>query len=438
MKKTGTKKSISAMCIFFAVILLLSLSSCGAGEVGGSTNENDGAMDITTASPLKGETGLPDADTPPKNYGGLSYNILITDNERLALFDREDSPSIAYFYDDAKFSLLLKSSDISLSFIETGSLTETVQEYVTAGESDIAMAVLTVGGEYIPLAVKNLLVGGDEMKGMRLSAPYYQMSGETLKVKGKISAVFGDLIAGTKASTYVLSYHPELFSSDFAPETMVKEGKWTLDALSTALKEAAGGIAYKDGSMVEMFYSMGAGITEEADGKLKVNGDREENKTVLFSLLDKLHPMHSEGDTAVIQMKLSSYPEYRERGYKLLPLPKSGESGSYVSPVDYSTATCVSFISSGFREEYSEIADMFFRYSQRDAFASCVGADGEMLDMILSSRVSDLLSAFGYTDIIGSALEDIERGKLKRDDFSSYMQQRSIVAETALSILYGD
>ncbi|MCL2816499.1 MAG: hypothetical protein FWD23_18030, partial [Oscillospiraceae bacterium] len=241
--------------VLLCSITILSLPSCQSANTD-TGNNND-------TEEIKGETvtesSIPDnaaadtteerlyANVPDADYGGYEFKILTFAEAGNPVHDHPDLTAETENGDilndavykrnitiEERFNIRLKeihsinsTSDLQKSVNTQSDLYDLVGQRMV-----ISLAPIT-GGYYMNLR---------ELPNLDLTKPWYiQSSVENLTFKGKLFTVYSEMLIAPYCATAVIVFNKKLHS-DYGladPYQMVKDGKWTIDALYEMCKDGS-------------------------------------------------------------------------------------------------------------------------------------------------------------------------------------------------------
>jgi len=456
-----TRKSIRLISLFLALFLL---TSCG-----GTTGETDAALENEPAAETVAETEPPEYILPEVDYDGETFTVGAVDyySQGGGVWKAQDyceayADATGDPLHDAIFernNIIEEELNVNLeaySFSKLGNVAGgELKTLVLAGETIVDLASLP--GQSMPAVLSaGICMDLHDITTVDFTKSWWDATSvETFDIMGTLYAATGDFCLNTAFSPITYFFSKQLAEQHHLedPYTLVKEGKWTLDAsikmAETVSTDVNGngtadiledhfGIMLESVSMTSAILAGGVHLTEkDADGKPVLAVDQE----LAANIVEKLQPFFFNDKVTMHNGRINGYgnvftelflPAFQEnRGlfynnqllvaldlremdadFGILPHPKyNEEQAEYYGPVNYHWATFeVVPITNGRPDMTGHMMDALGYHSQQIVTPTYVEKtiqgktlrdeeSIEMLDLILDSRVYDLASIYDWGGI---------------------------------------
>ncbi len=367
------KKSVA---LFLAAIMLISLGACagsGNGEVTDTSN--------VTSTDTQGEAIPP---VPTEKYDGYEFTVLMTCRNPDAVivrdFEMSESDATVNVLNEALYRRNMQMEEefgIVINPIVKYSSNNNGSQLVRAANSaEVSTYDMCILGTYSAAALSQTgdLSDLSSYGSIDLSKSWWDQNiNRDLKVGGKIFFTTGDISLVATQAMYGLVFNKEMFDerSWTYPYDMVKEGKWTFDAMKSYVLQVSGdlnadqrydqydmyGLGFINSTCMAFLGAAGekiAKVNDEGKIELSLDGERAANSVIDFVELtkDKTHTMNgqtgtdgknktaigmfAEGQLLFRAVEHLGFPHLRdtELSYGIIPLPKYDESQDrYYTPV---------------------------------------------------------------------------------------------------------
>ena len=410
------KKIIKNLALLLCISLLLTaLAACSETK---KTEDRD--FSLSTLSPV-------DPDTVPEGAKEFSavkpgtYTILCHSDVNGLLGKTGESDDIAekeiYLRNAAlseKYSIELKELNI------TGNIVDFVRNSTLSGLVNYDIASLTYR-EAMLLTVSNSLCPLSDLGG------YYQnreMFSSSLSVGGQQYIEDFNVFAPRADSTYALALNRELLKSASLEDSMlrsVSRGEWTYETVHGFLR-GNGTVGFSTGGIEALWLGGGVHFFENGMGDLPAYKNLEAKANDVYSALKKLNDegylertKSVEGENTFVKIAkrtlltvgtVGQIAAAKREGLDLalLPMPKQAKEDKYSSFVSPDALCTV--VPAGDEEKNSvafALTGMLYEYDldrvRREVFSPSDGdsnsREGEMFDIVLSSRALDLPAVYG-------------------------------------------
>ena len=449
------KKSIKCFALLLCISLLLtSLVACSETK-----KSEDRDFSLSTLSPV-------DPDTVPEGAKEFSavkpgtYTILCHSNSNYLLGKTGESNDVAekeiYLRNaelSEKYSIELKELNI------TGSTVNFVRNSTLSGLVNYDIASLTYGDALL-LTVSNSLCPLSDLGG------YYQnreMFSPTLSVGGKQYIEDFDIFAPQIDGTYALALNRALLKSPSLEDSMllsVSRGEWTYEKVHNFLR-GNGTIGFSTGGIDALWLGGGVHFFENGLGDRPVYKSVEAKAGDIYSSLKSLNDegylertASVEGENTFVKIAkktlltvgtVKQIADAKRDGLDLalLPMPKQAKEDKYCSfvspnalctvvPAGDEEKNSVAFALTGMLYEYDldRVRRMDFAPSEEDDKSR----EGEMFDVVLSSRTIDLPAIYGMGGLY-EYLDESLRHYLLPKAFLEGVDDRIQMAVVAIEIM---
>ena len=449
------KKSIKCFALLLCISLLLtSLAACSETK-----KSEDRDFSLSTLSPV-------DPDTVPEGAKEFSavkpgtYTILCHSNSNDLLGKTGESNDVAekeiYLRNaelSEKYSIELKELNI------TGSTVNFVRNSTLSGLVNYDIASLTYGDALL-LTVSNSLCPLSDLGG------YYQnreMFSPTLSVGGKQYIEDFDIFAPQIDGTYALALNRALLKSSSLEDSMllsVSRGEWTYEKVHNFLR-GNGTIGFSTGGIDALWLGGGVHFFENGLGDRPVYKSVEAKAGDIYSSLKSLNDegylertASVEGENTFVKIAkktlltvgtVKQIADAKRDGLDLalLPMPKQAKEDKYCSfvspnalctvvPAGDEEKNSVAFALTGMLYEYDldRVRRMDFAPSEEDDKSR----EGEMFDVVLSSRTIDLPAIYGMGGLY-EYLDESLRHYLLPKAFLEGVDDRIQMAVVAIEIM---
>lgn len=471
--------------VLAAVMVTLCLFACASNE-NNITAQTSISNEETEASAA--ETTLLMPDLPDKNYGGEDFTFLISGNTennwKKNDFFAEDMNGEPI--NDARYERNMKVQETY------GMVIKTVEEYGSeAGEKKLKSSIMAADGAFdaamlggyacCNLAYNNLLYDLNQLNYIDLENPWWdQKANADLTINGRMFYTTGDISTVDNDCTYSILFNKEVRESYQLndPYQMVRDGTWTMDVYTEMARSVSQdlngdgkfdkndrvGVIIWDDTMMGIVNASGDKCcTVASDGTIELSLYNERvlqmfekftsmayesqygytYQRVSYSLDDPVNMFSNQQALFFMQLlDLVTYFRDMKTDFGILPYPKYSESqenyyhtiGSWHSvflcvPVDVSDPECTGIICEALAAEgYYTITPAYYEKTLVGKFTRDEES-GEMLDIILASRVYDL----GWYYQIGGYNEGIMNLLRKyNSDFTSMYEKSTAAAQTLI------
>ncbi|MBR5219844.1 MAG: hypothetical protein IKV66_02550 [Clostridia bacterium] len=471
-------KQIAAQAIASALLLSL-LSACGSSGTTEVQTTADTASQTTEAVTEAGPA------FPAVSYGGEDIHFL---TEEYGIYTSIEifSPGLdGSLINDTVYNrnlIIEERFDVRITEERLQNAHTTAYTTVLSGE-DVYDVVMPYLNNSVSNAVEGFYLDLYEVENLHLENSWWdQRANENLRVGGKLYFTTGDISILDNECTMVLLFNKQMAEQNDLPDpyAMVREGKWTMDALFEMCSDLSVDLN-GDGKMkntddqygiycaFNMPHSLYFGTGEriavaDESGELQLVMYNERSAEVVNKIFDLClgsDVMYGDGrDTAFKEGRLlmsshaqSDIDAFRncQFDFGILPYPKyNEEQKEYYSFVSTILTPGVSIpVTNNEPEKAGLILEAMAYYSVdtlTHAYYDITLNDryirdedsGEMLDIIFSTRVYD----FGFIFDVGGLGTLIETlYNTRRNNFASLYEKRESKAKAALSDLmdsFGD
>jgi hypothetical protein len=245
------KKRISFLLVFLMVFAIL--AACGDTETDQGTGPNvPGSGDEITGDggDANAEAERILADLPDANFGGHVFTVLAhreesddwyaPDPREIILSEEQEADEPI---NDAVFrrnAVLQERFNIEFNMVTDTDEHNLLRRTVNAGD-DVYDAVIIFNNHVSAVIGHGTLVNTDELPYIDLSKPWWDPGVNAMSVANKNFLLAGDLLILDNEATNALIFNKDLMQ-DLGlglPYEMVKEGRWTFDAMEAMVRGAA-------------------------------------------------------------------------------------------------------------------------------------------------------------------------------------------------------
>jgi len=415
-------------CLFLA-LLLASMSGCGGSSSSGDTT----AADTTTEAP---EVTTSILDTmEAKDFGGATYTILDANDypdSHINMPGEEQNGDIVNDGLIARDRKVAEKFNVNIEYVQMTNATvgtDALRQSVMAGEEVYNLCISTVsGGRLATLASENLLANLCETPHLQLDQGWWsKLMYDNLQLGGRMYYTTGD-ISPCMYTTALITYMNKNLLEEYQIDTdfyqLVRDGKWTVDALISAVKPFDNdlnsdgvmhasddffGIVHTINELTASALFIGCGISTcdvGDDGTLSVNLASEQSvavaeklrqlvSTIKYDNQNDMHAVTFTGDRAMACIQTVTCAKgdaFRsmESDYMVLPMPKYDEK----------------------QETYRCLVN---------GWTDCYIGIPKTADPELSGFVTEALSVEAYTSMRPQIINDLILQKALRDEESGEM-----------------
>jgi len=495
MKKV---KRIMSLLLIFALTSGI-LISCGNNNANNAndatTNAASVAADSTTGSQPDTEPVLT-ADIPAdSDFGGYTFTFLAhlydgddwvstTPLELVAQLDEATGKEVENSepINDAVYKRNLKIKEelnINIKMIADANEQNAMKKAVNSGDSTYDAAVMF--NNLVPAVVtSDLLVNINKLPYIDISKPWWDSSVNSMSIDNKNYLLAGDLLILDNEATNALLFNKDLMASlgKELPYNLVKEGKWTMDAMNEIIKDAAadlngdgvmkpnddrwGFCVYNDTLHALLVSGGGALAVKNADDIPYMDFASEKNLAVMEKVMNLMYnpdyvfnisggtyetqlSMFQENRLLFLWMRMRVVEFFRgmESNFGIIPLPKyDDKQENYYSVVNPYTGVMLGVPKSADDlERVSIILEALSaesRYTLQPAYYDVVlqrkyARDDEsqdMLDIIFDSRVYDIGGVYSFGNVF---LDFINLAQKYNRNIASYYEKKIGAMEKAIN-----
>ena len=447
--------------IFILLIICALIISCGDNN--NDTGDNNAAeVGVQEEGQASGE---PEAearllpDLPDSDFGGYIFNFLthhydgddwVSDVPLELIAEEENGEPI----NDAVYRrnmVLRERYNIDFKITPESDERGALRRAVSAGD-DIYDAVIMFNNNVPGIVTADLLLNTDDLPYIDLDKPWWDEATASMSVVNKHYLLAGDLLILDNEATNALLFNKDLMSDlgHPLPYDLVKEGKWTMDALNNLIRGAAADLN-GDGQLSHTDDRFGLLLFNDSLHALLVSGGgtlalKDENDvpymTVMQSRNISIHekamelynPEYSLNIQAInpstewtaayigsfeenralfmwVRMRVVEWFRAMESNFGIVPMPKFDEAqANYHSVVNNYTGALMGVPKSADNtERVSIILEALAaesRYTLQPAYYDIVltrkytrdEESEEMLGIIFNSRVYDVGAVYGFGD----------------------------------------
>ncbi|MBQ3638684.1 MAG: hypothetical protein II953_10010 [Clostridia bacterium] len=460
------------LSLLLASVMMIPFAACSeSGGNGDETQSQGGSLNTPGAEAAAGEEEDPTAklyeDLPAADYGGYVFAFLNNiSNFAYTLMSAEELTGEGI--NDAIFNRNQKVEDtLNIKLDEHlenyGDVTNQITNAIAAGD-DAFSCFWNEAGFVAPIAMKGNLLNVNEISSLNLSKPWWEGKAMSeIQILDKLYFLVGDIHLMFKESFWMNGYNRTIIDNNQLenPYDLVKEGRWTLDAMKADMQTVAqdlNGDGVMDGDdlfgvtcysgCVHPFYMAADEVlmTRNADGipENVTLGDRfysvcEKIADTMFSeealntyvcmsgktqkisqYQDEWHGVFLSGHALFYLEPIGSLKKLREmeNEFGIVPFPKYEEAqNDYVTYIANYAAMCGIPITASDAERTGTILENLCAYSYGDLREAYVDTtlnfkyirdeeSKEMLNLILSSgrfNLCDIMSVSAVKDALGSA-----------------------------------
>ena len=286
-------RSAAALLIFAAM-----LAGCGQTPSSGSET-----TDVTAPSDTTEEVTEYAYPYPDTGYGGEEFGILnMADMYTMHCGILRDELNGDVLNDavfnrnkliETKFDITLNETLVTDNW-ELKTTAATAQKSILAGDNEFAVMFLPIKGA-IGLITDGAFLDLETVPTVQLDQPWwYDSFNRAIELGGKLYGAMGGAHLCIHDATRVLSFNDDMMErlGLDAPYDLVREGKWTLDAMNTYLTAAANlngddsaawkkdgkvvyGYSNNQNGIIKFLQGCGENIVEVKDGKLTYTAGTE-------------------------------------------------------------------------------------------------------------------------------------------------------------------
>jgi len=429
------KHSVQMTAMLLLLAASAALASCGDASVGQAEDTQAG----TTGSVAVTETddNRVSDDLPEMDYAGQTVNILIREEVNYE-FDTAQTgelmDDIVYERNRAvseRFNLTLDYINQPGLWADKASYQALITNTVLAGDStyDIVTGQSNI---VLPLAPEGIYLDMADAEYIDYSKPYWKDGyHDNVTINGHLYSVAGDYALTTLTETNVILFHAGLFDRyDIEyPYSLVREGKWTLDAFLTIAQSFSEdlngdgtidendlhGFAAYGNSINPFTYSTQATIMRTTeDGGHIIDFPSERHIEVYDKIYDMTHsPYYQRRDDPP-----AGYPSCETIIAEDLEVGRSAMIGIVLKGVEYLRDMQDDFGILPY-PKYNEAQEEYVCSILRRFTVASVPTTAA--DPALSSLVLEALSCIGYNDIIPTYFDVALKDKYTRDTETAEM-----------------
>lgn len=494
------KKIISILLItaFISSLLL----SCGD-----NTSGNDNSTTTTTSGNAANQSAEEnnsaqqeerlDPGLPERDYEGYTFTFLShlyeggdwvnpTPLELIAEEETGDPINDAVY---RRNMTIQEKYNIGIRMVPDKDCRAVLKRAVSAGDS-MYDAVLIYGDHISSIITDDLLLDTSQLPYIDLDKPWWDSAVQSLSIVNKNYLLAGDLLILDNEATNVLLFNKKL-KADLGldlPYNLVKEGKWTMDAMNSIIKDASADLN-GDGQMSAFEDRWGFTVFSDTLHALLVSGggalaDKDENDIPFMdftsakniSVLDKAMNLLYNPEYVLFAKNIPAIGRQAETGlevYKagfeedrilylwarmrvielfrgmdsdfgVVPLPKYDEAQEdYYSVVNPFTVGLLGIPKNA--EDLERVSIILealaaeSRYTLKPAYYEVVlqrkytrdEESGEMLDIIFNSRVYDIGGTYSFSNIYRDFLDFATPTNSDRN-IASFYEKRSAKVQAAI------
>lgn len=283
-----------------AALLILAAMLAGCGQTPSSGSET---TDVTAPSDTTEEVTEYAYPYPDTGYGGEEFGILnMADMYTMHCGILRDELNGDVLNDavfnrnkliETKFDITLNETLVTDNW-ELKTTAATAQKSILAGDNEFAVMFLPIKGA-IGLITDGAFLDLETVPTVQLDQPWwYDSFNRAIELGGKLYGAMGGAHLCIHDATRVLSFNDDMMErlGLDAPYDLVREGKWTLDAMNTYLTAAANlngddsaawkkdgkvvyGYSNNQNGIIKFLQGCGENIVEVKDGKLTYTAGTE-------------------------------------------------------------------------------------------------------------------------------------------------------------------
>lgn len=475
------KKLCFALALLMAATAI-SLSSCVDNSDKG--NETNAPVDTVEGATTVEETKAPQADLPDVTYTGQTFRVWIQAGEENEYdFVTQEQETGEPLHDaifkrnnaiQDRYGITIETTPIAYS-----DMTSQIRKTVKSGtdEFDFTLVQMVEGTS---LALEGIFVPFSQLEYVDLSKPWWDKAvSSAFSIGGDLLLANGDISPSSFQVTSCMLFNKVLFKKyDMEyPYQLVKDGKWTLDAMYTLL-EGKSVDAGNDGFKLEddtfglvtwwldvpysLYYGAGGMLAkkDETDTPyLDLTYDKnvaiydkiykiiiDENAYYSVNDFDGIYKTFADGRAFMIDTKFIGLQKLRdmENEYGILPIPKyDGDQENYFSfvngcsnmlavPISNKDLEKTSVLLEALAcESYNTVTPILYETFLKRKLTTDAESM-EMIDYVLRNRVFDLAYA-GMQGGIGTFVRDLLSSK--STDVVSYFDKNSKSAKKKLTTM---
>ena len=283
-----------------AALLILAAMLAGCGQTPSSGSETTDAAASSDTTEEVTEYAYPYPDT---GYGGEEFGILnMADMYTMHCGILRDELNGDVLNDavfnrnkliETKFDITLNETLVTDTW-ELKTTAATAQKSILAGDNEFAVMFLPIKGA-IGLITDGAFLDLETVPTVQLDQPWwYDSFNRAIELEGSLFGAMGGAHLCIHDATRVLSFNDDMMErlGLDAPYDLVREGKWTLDAMNTYLTAAANlngddsaawkkdgkvvyGYSNNQNGIIKFLQGCGENIVEVKDGKLTYTAGTE-------------------------------------------------------------------------------------------------------------------------------------------------------------------
>lgn len=295
-----------------ACICALLLTGCG-GDGSSAAETKEGSLPADTAVEETSEPTYLDT-LGTKDFNNAVFSVIGVDYPARRNFP--DSETVGEVVNDAlteRDNVIMEQYNVQIAYTKyeaASEITSLIRKEVLANENSWHMAISAMSDSLIKLMNENVLYDLTELPYLDLSASWWSAPMyEKTQIDGHMYITMGDISPQKYYAPYVLAYNKMLAAAYDLPDLydMVLDGKWTLDAFSSLLKDMERDLN-GDGKMDETdfwsyshvnsavtgcahFVGAGSSLAESGENGVSVNLNTERNAEIVARLQDMIVPV---------------------------------------------------------------------------------------------------------------------------------------------------
>lgn len=497
------KKRLTA--ILLAMLMVMPLAACSDNA---SDSESSSSVDEETASTVENAADTTEtqseedaeldalyADVPSEDYNGYEF-VFLNNISNFAYTFMTTEELTGDVLNDAVYNRNIKVSEklgivITENLVDYGDVTDAMNKEIAAN-TDTYDCFWNESKFVAPFATKGSLVNVNDIESLNLDKPWWNSGAmNDVEVKDKLYFLVGDLHLMFKEAHWLLGFNKNIMDSVnlSAPYDLVREGKWTYDALNQYLTAAVSdlngngevdiedqfGLTSYDGCIRAFVYGTGETVMEknsEGIPEFITPGDRfysvyDDLVNMLFAVSDGRYcgnlsgldtyggwmGVFSQGHAMFFSDPVGSLKKLRDMDaeFGVVPYPKYDENQeNYVSLIAVYAAFCGIPITNsdtertgvilenlcaesygGVRDAYSQ-ATLNFKYI-RDEDSS------EMLDIVFNTGTFNLSDTLGVSVLTDTIQSNANNGKTDiASQYTKMMKSALKLLDKAIDGLLGE
>ncbi|MCL2775969.1 MAG: extracellular solute-binding protein [Oscillospiraceae bacterium] len=486
--------SLILICTLISFILISCKSNDTANNANGNTDTNQNAENQQSTE-ADTTTEKLEPDLPAEDYGGYTFTFFAHKIDYAGDWVGDGDPrEITAQIDDStgqevetgdpindavykRNSAIEEKYNINIKMVTNSDDTGTLKKAVNAGDSTYDAAVIF--NNLVPAVVTaDLLVNVDNLPYVDLSKPWWDPAVNAMSIDHKQYLMAGDLLILDNEATNALLFNKDLMANlglDL-PYQLVKDGKWTMDAMNNMIKGSAadlngdgqmgvddrwGFCVYNDTLHALLVSGGGALAVKDANDLPYMDFTSQQNLAILDKVTNLMYnpdyvfnvsgldyttylPMFEENRLLFLwaRMRVVGFFRGMESNFGIIPLPKSDESQeNYRSVVNPYTGVLLGVPKSADNlERVSIILEALSaesRYTLQPAYYDVTlqrkyardNESQEMLDIIFNSRIYDIGAVYSFGNVF---LDFITLSKTYNKDFVSYYEKKSGAMQAAI------